>query len=311
MKFEIIGAGTAGLLAAAVLRNDCVRVVERQPSLPHNHSALLRFRTSIVGDALGIPFTKVNIMKAAVPYVGNPVGDAIAYSIKTSGKATLRSSVKAKGKVEVRWIAPDDLIAQMVEKVTAELQLGKDWNPALVMEGVVRISTIPMPSLMKLLEWETQAEFHHVHGYTVTADVVNCDVCATLYFPDPDFLPYRASITRDRLIVEYTSKPRNPEADMLMALHCFGLSPTDLREYSSKVNEQAYAKILPIDDVERKRFILWATDRHGIYSLGRYATWRPGLLMDDLINDIRVIQRIALVGRYDQMIPRKRSLFND
>ena len=65
------------------------------------------------------------------------------------------------------------------------------------------------------------------------------------------------------------------------------------------MKRQLYAKILPIPEETRKRFILWATERHNIYSLGRFATWRPGLLMDDLVNDIRVIQRVAERGTYD------------
>ncbi len=45
--------------------------------------------------------------------------------------------------------------------------------------------------------------------------------------------------------------------------------------------------------------MMWATDNFNIYSLGRFATWRPGLLLDDLVNDIRVIQKIADHGNYD------------
>jgi hypothetical protein len=58
-------------------------------------------------------------------------------------------------------------------------------------------------------------------------------------------------------------------------------------------------KILPIDEDIRRRFIMWASDNFGIYSLGRFATWRPGLQLDDLVNDVRVIQRISSTNSYD------------
>ena len=46
-----------------------------------------------------------------------------------------------------------------------------------------------------------------------------------------------------------------------------------------------------IDEELRKDFIYWATDKHNIFSLGRFATWRPGLLLDDLVKDIRLIDK--------------------
>ena len=52
-----------------------------------------------------------------------------------------------------------------------------------------------------------------------------------------------------------------------------------------------YSKIQPIDNDVRERFIQWATEKHNIFSLGRFATWRPGLLMDDLVEDIKLIDR--------------------
>ena len=54
---------------------------------------------------------------------------------------------------------------------------------------------------------------------------------------------------------------------------------------------QRYGKILPFDEEERQAFILWATETFGIYSLGRFATWRQ-ILLDDLVRDIGVIKRL-------------------
>src|SRR5688572_5532364 len=62
-SLAIAGAGMAGLLAANLLRRHRPEVFERQLDLPHNHSALLRFRSPAVSDATGIPFRRVLIRK--------------------------------------------------------------------------------------------------------------------------------------------------------------------------------------------------------------------------------------------------------
>lgn len=318
MKFTVIGAGMAGLLAAAMLRDECSEVLEAQPELPHNHSALLRFRSSIVGDALNIPFRKVKVMKAVVPQshdTRNPVGDALAYSLKTNGTATLRSSISANGEIEERYIAPQDLVTLMPSKVTAPIKFNCDWGGKIKRQNLSVISTIPMPTLMRLLKYDPIPEFKSVIGFNVNVKLKDVDVCATLYYPDPGKMRYRASLTGDRLTVEYafpgldkdqtaakmnelSGYPKKLFDECYEILTDFGLKTTMIVG-KPEVTLQQYGKIVPIDDGERKRFIMWASENHGIYSLGRFATWRPGLLMDDLVNDVRVIQRVARDGAYD------------
>jgi large conductance mechanosensitive channel len=41
-----------------------------------------------------------------------------------------------------------------------------------------------------------------------------------------------------------------------------------------------------------------ATINYGVYSLGRFATWRAGLLMDDLVQDVQKIDRWIGAGNY-------------
>jgi hypothetical protein len=70
--------------------------------------------------------------------------------------------------------------------------------------------------------------------------------------------------------------------------------------YDIDCREQLYSKINPVDDNLRKNFIHWATVKHNVYSLGRFATWRPGLLLDSLVNDVRLIDRwISQASKYD------------
>lgn len=311
-KFTIIGAGMAGLLAGAILRDDCDAILEAQSELPNNHAALLRFRSSVVGDTLNIPFKPVRVIKA-VASLGNPVADAISYSIKTNGSATLRSVITAQGAVEDRYIAPENFIQRMAamckNKVAFDIKdaFGKTYE-----QHRPFISTIPMPTLMRLLGYEHNAKFGSVVGYVCTAKLRDTDVCATVYLPDERELAYRASITGDKLIVEYafpgcneeeaseemkrlTDYPKDRRDHLHAILAHFGMR-SDRIVGVPEVKAQRYAKILPVPDDVRKRFMLWATEHHNIYSFGRFATWRPGLLMDDLVNDLRVIQRLASGG---------------
>jgi hypothetical protein len=303
MKFTVIGAGMAGLLAAAILRDECEAVIEKQDAIPNNHSALLRFRSSVVGDALNIPFREVSVMKSLVS-TGNPVRDAIAYSMKTNGTASLRSIMSAEGKIEKRFIAPPDFISKMAAKVTAPIHFGMDWVAGA---KCAEISTIPMPLLMDKLSYQPRPKFPYVEGWVLRATLEDCDVCATLYFPGDDEWAYRASITGNQLIIEYTDDKFSDDDTRIRSalkpiaykmMKHFGLRSHQLKD-DPILKRQKYAKILPINDEERKRFILWASEHHGIYSFGRFATWRPGLLLDDLINDLRIIQRIARHGSYD------------
>lgn len=301
--FTVIGAGMAGLLAAAMLREECEKIVEANPSLPNNHSALLRFRSSIVGDTLGVQFRKVQMMKSIVPAIGNPVGDAIAYSLKTNGTASLRSSISASGELVDRYIAPDNLIEVMDRKASCEKVFNEFYEPGDY-SGKKIISTIPMPTLAGLLGYKFyKSQFENRAGTVITAIVPNANVYATLYFPDHKRPYYRASITGDKLIIEYSGdKTPNAMRDLFEVLYHFGMdhqSVMNTKEITLK--EQRYAKILPIDEGERRRFIMWASDKFSIYSLGRFATWRPGLLMDDVVQDVRVIQQIVANGSYDHM----------
>lgn len=308
MKFTVIGAGMAGLFAAAVLRDECDSVLERQSNLPNNHSALFRFKSSVVGDALNIPFRRVKVIKA-VHSIGNPIADAVSYSLKTNGQARLRSIITAQGAIEERYIAPDDFIKQLRLKVQAPIAFDVEWDGKI--SGVPKttrvISTIPMPTMAAKLGYtDITSKFRSVPGYVTTAKLRDTDLCSTVYIPDKNELAYRASITGDRLIVEYAF-PGAQEPEKMMwhlrdtsqlirhldwVLRLFGMDSSFIVG-DPRIVEQRYAKILPIDDNERKRFMLWLTEEHGIYSFGRFATWRPELQMDDLVNDLRVIHRLA------------------
>jgi hypothetical protein len=312
----VIGAGMAGLLAAGMLRNECSSVLEAQSSLPNNHSAVLRFRSSIVGDTLNIPFRQVRVMKAVAPW-RNPIADALSYSRKSNGTSSLRSIISASGEIEERYIAPPNLVQLMAERLpNGKIAYDCHFNPLEYTGNEAVISTLPMPTLMELLDYPHRPAFGHVEGININCELRNTDTFATLYVPDPDLPFNRLSITGSKLTIEMAYPGCAPshitdrmeelgpgrvlKRDIVhTALHLIGISPS-LVSGVPEVSRQPYAKILPIDNDERKKFIMWATERHNIYSFGRYATWRPGLLLDDLVNDFRVIQKVKKSGSYEE-----------
>ena len=173
-----------------------------------------------------------------------------------------------------------------------------------------------MPTMMELLSYHDRPNFNYVNGFNVTAIVKNMDAYASVYVPDPAVGFNRVSATGDRLTVEYSlpdksntdiseiaenlnANPSNMENIANKAASYIGISTPDFEKIT--VSVQKYSKILPIDEGVRRRFIMWASEQHNVYSLGRFATWRPGLLLDDLVNDVRTIQRINAGGIYDHL----------
>ncbi len=298
--FTVIGAGMAGLLAAAMLRNECAQITEKAPELPNNHSAVLRFRSSVVGDTVGIEFKKVRVMKASHPYL-NPVADAVAYSRKTNGTATLRSSITGTGEVSDRWIAPPDFISRLAAIVdrTTSIKFGKQVTD-FVDRGHPIISTMPMGALMDVLGYKADVEFRFVDGVNITAELPGFDTYFSLYVPDPKYTASRVSVTGSKLIIETQGHDINYVRDyqsyiIEAALHLIGVQPAiGLKQLKDvQVSQQRYAKILPINEKVRRDFIMWASREHNVYSLGRFATWRPNLLLDDVVHDVRQIQRMV------------------
>jgi hypothetical protein len=300
---HVIGAGLAGLLAGAMLRHKVTAIHEAQDALPNNHSAVLRFRTPVVGEVLNIPFRKVRALKATHPWQ-NPVADALAYSAKTNGGYTLRSILSADGQMAERYIAPTDLIQQMANTLQTDIKFGVIVDAELMEMAKEQpvISTIPMPALMNILGWERSSEFRSRRGLNIVGTVEGANAYCSLYVPDP-LLPFsRVSITGDQLIVECgedflnevdaapeMERPNMVRNALLKALHIMGLDGIEL---AYEAIPQRYAKILPIDEDERRAFIMWASTHYNVWSLGRFATWRPSLLLDDVVQDVRVIQRL-------------------
>jgi hypothetical protein len=279
----------AGLLAANMLHRLEPVVFEKQSELPHNHSAVLRFRSATVGNVLGIAFKQVTMIKASVEW-SNPVADALAYSFKVVGQYRSDRSITAGTKTETRYVAPSGLIARMAKQIPAKaIKLNHNYlfrkNAAL--DPV--ISTIPMPALMQQLDYPDRPQFIHHAGRNVHAVIDDCDAYVSLMVPDPTSPIARISITGSEAIIECVESdpPWTLDGIVTSAANLLGIPRTKFHDVAGHV--QHYAKIQPIDDDLRKAFMFWATDKYGVFSLGRFATWRPGLLLDDLVQDVNKI----------------------
>tara|TARA_R100000808_G_C2155393_1_gene167748 strand:+ start:2362 stop:3285 length:924 start_codon:yes stop_codon:yes gene_type:complete len=285
----IYGSGMAGLLAANMLRRYSPKIREKQKSLPNNHDALLRFRNNSVGVATNIPFKKVKVRKAIkydkvlntepTLYLSN------LYSQKVTGSYFDRS-INNLEPVE-RYIAPPNLISLMAEGINIEYN--KTLEEVKENSGEPIISTIPMPILMKLTGWDNVPEFKFKTIWSQRTEITDpeINVNQTIYYPDPLIDYYRISVTGKVVIAEFIRPPKNSGPDIMGALmDDFGIHPKRLSPI--KQSEMQYGKLLPIDEYVRREFIHWTTQKYGIYSLGRFATWRQ-LLLDDVVKDINVI----------------------
>lgn len=291
---KIYGAGMAGLLAAGMLRRHSPVIYEAKPSLPNNHAALLRFRSDIVSQVTGIPFKQVEVQKGIILddkfHTKSTIPMNNEYSKKVSGRYQPRSSVNLN--VAKRYIAPEDFISQISRGCTIK------YDSFLTMEKIEEndrkepiISTIPMPTLMNIVGWPIEAypEFEFFSIWSLSVEIEDrIDLYQTIYYPE-NYLPhYRASITGNKLIIEFIRKVGEQEALGIakkVARH-FGIFTGTFGKHELK--GQTYGKISPTNESRRREFMLAMTDQYNIYSVGRFATWRQ-LLLDDVVNDINKV----------------------
>ena len=311
-QLTIFGAGLSGLIAAKMLSERRPMICDSQASLPNNHHAVLRFRSSIVGDVTNIPFKKVSVSKWVRSSTGNlnPIRDAALYSIKATGKLQSRSIMDLKP-VD-RYIAPPDLVGRLASTAHIDYGIGlQEWSNNLIRDHGPVISTIPMPAMMEMFGWPDKPEFNRRSGWTLKAKVLpeyECEMYSTVYSAVENDIWYRASITGDELMIEGAGEPPKIERSTIFAqvAEQFGLKPEFLS--SSSMHPSKYQKISELDGAGKesaKRFIMHLSSEYQIYSLGRFATWRPKLLLDDLVNDVRVIARlIDGESNYNQLLSK-------
>lgn len=306
MSKEIIiaGAGLTGLIAAHAFRGSQVQEAASEEDVTRNeHAALLRFRSDTVSRITGIPFREVLVHKSVWDgqrHVELNMALANAYAAKvlaaTGGKISGRSiwnldAVK-------RFIAPPDFISRMRHNLRDRVlydhpvDLSWHWNS----DRAAIVSTIPLPTLLSLAaaheSWNKEAWAFEAGEFKCASITVSryklegVDLHQTVYFPGPETGTYRASITGDVLIVEGVGGHEMSADDLL---RIFGL---DVACNFLDAKIQKYGKIIDIPATRRRQLLRKLTESGGVYTLGRFATWR-NVLLDDVANDIEVIRRLV------------------
>ena len=102
----------------------------------------------------------------------------------------------------------------------------------------------------------------------------------TIYFTQPDF-PYRATLA-DRVLIIEGMRPVN-DSDTSMIADVFGFKNRDISSYTAY--KQSIGKILPFANHIRDQIIDDLINRFNIYSLGRFAIWKP-IRVDHVVDDI-------------------------
>lgn len=295
----IVGAGLSGLIAAHFWPR--VPVVEAAPAPSPSHKALLRFRTDAVSNATGVAFRRVTVRKG-ISYKGSFTEPNIGLANMYAQKVLPQIGALSDGERSVwnlapaeRWIAPPDFYERLVNVVGERIRWGTRFNfqPQGSTSPPV-LNTTPLPGVLREVGIEPHGvQFERTEIVVERHRIAGCDLYQTIYFPDPAVSVYRASITGDTLIVEHAGAPTVPAG---WVLSCFGI-PAPLEFLDT--TPQQYGKIIPLPTAERKALLLALTEQHCVYSLGRFATWR-NVLLDDVVQDIRVIKRLLTASEYDR-----------
>lgn len=293
----IVGAGLAGLIAGNLIHDSEIHEANAK-LVPHR--AVLRFRSQAVGDALGIQFREVTVRKGIWDlgkFVEPNIRLANQYSWKvTHGQIADRSIWNLES--AKRWIAPENFAEQLAKRLGSRLKFEQPFVFSDEKESQPIISTAPM-SLLARAFGTSVPMFRSSPIYARRYRIRDCDVHQTIYFPDVEMRVYRASITGDVLSCEFIEEDDGGELDWI--LNAFAISKTRCEFIDDGV--QRHGKIVPIDDTWRRNFIHDMSQRLGIYSLGRFATWR-NILLDDVLHDIAVIKKLISMDRYGKELER-------
>lgn len=294
----IIGAGLSGLIAATLIPGS--RIVESGPEHQLNHKALLRFRDKALSDALGIEFRKVTVRKGIYfegKFVEPNIFLANMYSQKVLGRIADRSIWNLE--TVTRYIAPEDLVQTLSKRLSGRVYWETPYDQARDNPSFSPvISTAPMPTNLAICGIGFEREIFNYASIVVKRwRVPNCDVHQTIYFPSSDHSLYRASITGNLMIAEYASGHQLNNEDCAFQIEeAFGLPFGSMQTVDT--NQQRFGKIAAIDNSMRRRAIRHMTEKHKLYSLGRFATWR-NILLDDVLNDVYVIKKLLNSDGYD------------
>jgi hypothetical protein len=167
------------------------------------------------------------------------------------------------------------------------------------------ISTLPMPVILDVAmrsdpDGNSEWEQHRGDDAALKAEPITvlrgkllpeikCSVNQTIYFPESELNTYRATLEKTDIIIESVEELEDEE--ITKVLNAFGLARS-MTIGKWRQNIQPYGKIVEIGDDLRRSIIYQLTDKYNIYSLGRFATWRP-LRADQLVKDVHKVERMV------------------
>jgi hypothetical protein len=299
----ILGAGLSGLICGAL--NARSQIIERNKSSFVSHRAVLRFRDEKIAKALGLTFRKVQVYKSIwedghevqpTPRIAN------LYSRKTRGIITNNSIWNIVP--SERYIAPDDLHAVLADICGRRVQWEHEINTNELnhFRETKRqiVSTLPLPILLQILQIKTAFEFRYAPVIVTRYRVSSCDVYQTVYFPSLEQTLYRATLTGSLLTIESLGDRYTEE--LQQATTALGIAGMQLAPVGA-AHKQTFGKIAPLPEEERRALLHQLTQNYGVYTLGRFATWR-NILLDDVYDDIGSIRKMMTLSHYDMTLER-------
>jgi hypothetical protein len=312
MKIVVIGAGISGRIAAATLDSEHdVLMVDAAQKKHHpfaDHKAILRLRSDDIKKFFQCTMKEIlahkQVLHKGVLYDSATIDMNNCYSQKCYGSVSKRS-IYELGIVKryiVEYIQPekglDICFNKKVVKVSDDRQIHFPDGSTETYDFCV--STMPMPSMLNAAYGSFTSGISRLLK-SRPVFIKRCrlsmmlDKHRTIYFTQPDF-PYRATLEECVLIIE-SMRPVT-DSDTAMVADAFGFKSRDISSYT--VHKKNIGKILPFANRIRKQIIDDLTNRFNIYSLGRFAIWKP-IRVDHVIDDMKTIACIIndILNRHD------------
>lgn len=316
MRVVIIGAGLAGSVASgAFAALNPTNYDKRAPTDEARHKAVMRLRDANVAKYLGIDVEPVTVWKAVAwenrlyETADMRMNNQYSYKLyRELGERSLRSLGRVK-----RWLVEGSPLPRkthwnhkLVGVLDGQLMFETREHDSPVVREVVDydvcISTMPMPMLLKAasIRFTERFECRPIWVWHGTLHIPST-LHQTIYFPGMDTPAYRVTIQGRKVIIESIS---DGKIDVDRLMWHFGLGSDDFdvqpkwdpeNQVKFEMFRQSMGKMVAIDDNARRQYIYELTDRFRIYSLGRFAIWKP-VRADHLVQDIDKIKRLVKLG---------------
>lgn len=294
----IVGAGLTGLLAGHYFRRHNPEILEASPGPVTNHTALLRFRSDAVTRLTGADTLRVSVRKAVTSHDGSQLLDrcsltaANLYARKVTGIVSDRSIIDLSP--VTRYVPGPRFMDQVRHGLNIKYGYQYAVGDSYVRSDNAVISTIPMQYWLGEKIPHENIVFSFRPITVISATIRDVDINQTVYFPY-DIPIYRASFVGSRLIIEMMGNHdsyADASWEYMIAYVCkVILGSSDFDISGIVASTQKIGKIIPLQRDLRRDIVGRITQTFGVYSIGRYATWRQ-LTTDDVISDLSVLESL-------------------